>query len=278
MGTLFGRIKNRALATGIPTLEEIERFGSGGEDVIYRMLREEFECVIRGVVVPHKGKYLEKDFLILHKGVPVVIEVKNWKGKIGYNAATGNFYQDKENGVHKELKSPVGTTRQYLQRMKDFYETEREAIGMVVFAEPDCTLNGLPDCMDGIRLVTAPRMISAINTAMREYGRELTPLTPSRILRCTRIYSTNSEFCKGVLADEQIPCFDANGKRVSLSTDHLRYLAVQPQPLLLRDRLLVTFTNGATGEFYNRDASLSLCCLDGSCCRIALCKVRHILF
>lgn len=277
MGNLFGRIKDRALSTGLPQPPEIERFGACGEDVIYRILREEFEHVIRGVVIPHKGKYLEKDFLILHKGVPVVIEVKNWKGRIGYHTATGSFYQDKENGVHKELKSPVGTTKQFLHCMKEFYETEREAIGMVVFAEPDCTLD-LPEQMDGIRLVTAPRMVSAIKAAMREYGREFTPLTPSGILRCTRIYSSNSEFCKGILADEQIPCFDVNGKRASLSTDHLRYLAVQPQPLLLRDRLLVTFTNGATGEYYNRDAVLSLCCLDGTCCRIALCKIRHILF
>ncbi len=278
MGSILGRMKNRANATGLPRLEEIERFGAGGEDVIYRILREEFEHVLRGVVIPHKGKYLEKDFLVLHKGVPVVIEVKNWKGRIGYNASTGNFYQKKDNGVHKELKSPVGTTRQYLQRMKEFYGTEREAIGMVVFAEPDCVVEGLPDCMDGIRLVTAPRMVSAIKAAIKEYGRELTPLSPARILRCTRIYSSNSEFCKGILADEQIPCFDANGNRVTLSADHLRYLAVIPQPLLLRDRLLVTFQNGATGEFFNRDTELSLCCLDGSCCRISLCKIKHILF
>lgn len=278
MGTIFGRIKNRVQATGLPKPEDIERFGADGEDVIYRILRAEFEHVIRSVVIPHKGKYLEKDFLVLHKGVPVVIEVKNWKGRIGYNASSGCFYQDKDNGVHKELKSPVGTTRQYLHCMKEFYGTEREAIGMVVFAEPDCTLDELPDCMDGIRLVTAPRMVSAIKAAIKEYGRELTPLSPSRVLRCTRIYSSNSEFCKGILANERIPCFDANGNRVTLSADHLRYLAVIPQPLLLRDRLLVTFQNGATGEFFNRDTELSLCCLDGSCCRISLCKVKHILF
>ena len=69
------RIRIRTLGPGVPAQEEIERFGAEGEDAIFRILHGQFSCVLRGVIVPHGKKYLEKDFLVLHKGVPVVIEV-----------------------------------------------------------------------------------------------------------------------------------------------------------------------------------------------------------
>ena len=271
------RIRNRAFAAGIPEQEEIEQFGAAGEDVIYRILREHFACVIRGVIVPHKGKYLEKDFLILEKGVPVILEVKNWKGVIGCDRQAGVFYQDKPGGVHKVLKSPVGTTQQYIRCMKDFYGLERTVVGMVVFAEPDCRLS-LPDSMDGILLVPAAKMIQAIRAKVREYAKEPGGIAPERILRCTRIYSRSSEFCKGLLVDRELPCFAQDGSEIFLNTDYLRYIRVEPQSLRLRDKLCVTYTNGAVDTFYNHDASVSLSCLDGSRRVIALNKIRYILF
>lgn len=284
MSTLFERMKNgarrvgvRAFSAGLPEVEEIERFGADGEDVIYRMLRDEFETVIRGVVIPHKGKYLEKDFLVMHKGVPVVIEVKNWKGTVGRDKSTGDFYQDKPNGTHKVLKSPVGTTQQYIRCMKQFYGMERTVVGMVIFAEPDCVLD-LPESVEDILLVPAVKAVQAIRAQIRLYAKEPERLSPDRILHCTRIYSTGREFCKGLLADRELHCYTANGSEVMLNTDYLRYIRVEHQNLLLRDKLLVTYTNGAKDVFYNRDAVLSLCCLDGSCRRVALNKTDHILF
>lgn len=284
MGNMLNQIQNgvrrirvRTMSPGVPEQEEIERFGAAGEDAIFRILYEQFDCVIRGVILPHGKKYLEKDFLVLHKGVPVVIEVKNWKGSIGCDAKTGNFYQDKPDGVHKTIKSPVGTTRQFIQCMKEFYGLERTVVGMVVFAEPDCRLQ-LPDSMEQILLVPAAKMASAIRAKVREYAKEQGELPPERILRCTRIYSRNSEFCKGLLANREIPCTDPEGRQVSLQTDYLRYIRVEPQPLHLRDKLTVTYINGACGIFYNSDAELALHCLDGSWRRIALNKIRHILF
>ena len=271
------RIRIRTLGPGVPAQEEIGRFGAEGEDAIFRILHGQFSCVLRGVIVPHGKKYLEKDFLVLHKGVPVVIEVKNWKGSIGCETAGGNFYQDKPDGTRKTLKSPVGTTRQFIQCMKAFYGLERTVAGMVVFAEPDCRLN-LPDSMEGIRLVSAAGMVSAIRAQVREHAGEPGELPPERVLRCTRIYSRNSEFCKGLLADREIPCTDSEGRQVALQTDYLRYIRIDPQPLHLRDRLTVTYTNGACGVFYNSDAELTLHCLDGSWRRFALNKLRRILF
>ncbi|MBE6633716.1 MAG: NERD domain-containing protein [Ruminococcaceae bacterium] len=271
------RILMRSKATSVPLEEEIEQFGSNGEDTIYRILLEEFDCVIRNVVIPHKKLYLEKDFLVIHRGVPVVIEVKNWKGTIGINKANGNFYQDKPNGVHKELKSPVATTLQFIQSMKDFYKLERTVVGIVVFAEPDCKTD-LPEQLDGIKLVTAPKMVAAVKAAAKNYCKEKDTLSPEHVLRCTRIYSANSRFCKGILANKSIHCFAENGDEVLLHTDYLRYISVKSQPLRLRDKLEVTFTNGAIGTYYNKDTMLSFCCMDGSCCQIALNKVRYILF
>jgi hypothetical protein len=61
-------------------------------------------------------------------------------------------------------------------------------------------------------------------------------------------------------------------------TTCLPYLSVQAQPLKLRDKLLVTYTNGATDVFYNRDTIFTVGCLDGSYKKIALNRIRHIVF
>ncbi len=271
------RIRTRALSEGLPRQEEIEQFGADGEDVIYRMLRDEFDHVLRSVVVPHKDKYLEKDFLVLHRGVPVVIEVKNWKGKIGCDPQTGDFYQDKPGGVHKIIKSPVGTTEQYIRCMKEFYSYGAPILGIVTFAEPDCELL-LPESKNGILLIPAVKLVSTIKAKVRELGKSTESLPPQSILRCTRIYSRDSEFCKGILADESIACVAEDGTPALLNTDYLRYIQIEPQPLRLRDKLSVVYTNGACEVFYNRDSMISVCCLDGSCQRFALNKLRHILF
>ena len=116
MSNILKTIVNRSLGVGLPPEPEIEQFGSDGEEIVYRMLCESFDCVIRNVVVPHKKLYLEKDFLVTVKNVPFVIEVKNWKGEIGEDG--GAFYQNKDNGVRKTLKSPVGTTKQFIDKMR----------------------------------------------------------------------------------------------------------------------------------------------------------------
>ena len=273
---LFRRAWNRATAAPLPPQEEIERFGANGEDVIYRILREHFSCVLRNVIVPHGDKYLEKDFLVMERGVPVVIEVKNWKGRIGIEP-NGDFFQDKANGVHKVLKSPVGTTAQYVRCMREFYGMARTVVGMVVFAEPDCELE-LPPEREGILLVPAAKMVATIKAQVKQYAKEPERLPVDRILRCTRFYSLTREFCKGILADEKIPCVDRDGNAVLLDPDYIRGIRVEHQPWLLRDKLTVLYTNGAGGVYYNRDTVLTVCCLDGSAHRIALSRVRYVLF
>lgn len=273
---LFRRAWNRATAAPLPPQEEIERFGANGEDVIYRILREHFSCVLRNVIVPHGDKYLEKDFLVMERGVPVVIEVKNWKGRIGIEP-NGDFFQDKANGVHKVLKSPVGTTAQYVRCMKEFYGMARTVVGMVVFAEPDCELE-LPPEREGILLVPAAKMVATIKAQVKQYAKEPERLPIDRILRCTRFYSLTREFCKGILADEKIPCVDRDGNAVLLDPDYIRGIRVEHQPWLLRDKLTVLYSNGAGGVYYNRDTVLTVCCLDGSAHRIALSRVRYVLF
>lgn len=272
---LFHRAWNRATAAPLPPQEEIERFGANGEDVIYRILREHFSCVLRNVIVPHGDKYLEKDFLVMERGVPVVIEVKNWKGRIGIEP-NGDFFQDKANGVHKVLKSPVGTTAQFVRCMKEFYGMARTVVGMVVFAEPDCEPE-LPSEREGILLVPAAKMVATIKAQVKQYAKEPERLPVDRILRCTRFYSLTREFCKGILADEKIPCVDRDGNAVLLDPDYIRGIRVEHQPWLLRDKLTVLYTNGAGGVYYNRDTVLTVCCLDGSAHRIALSRVRYVL-
>lgn len=284
MGSFFNAIKNgvrygkhRLLASRLPVQEEIERFGAGGEDVIYRILRESFSCVIRNVIIPHKKNYLEKDFLVIERGVPIVIEVKNWKGRIGVEQGSGDFYQDKPNGEHKVIKSPVGTTAQFVRCMKAFYGLERTVVGMVVFAEPDCVLE-LPQESEGILLIPAVKMVTTIKAQARLYAKEAERLMPDRVLRCTRFYSGSREFCKGILADERIACVDRDGNDVLLNPDYIRGIRFDHQPWLLRDKMTVLYTNGAGGTYYNRDTTVTVCCLDGTAKRIALNRIRYILF
>ncbi len=283
MGSVGEKIKNilhrakyRISAEKLPAGDEIDRFGADGEDTIYRILRENFSCVIRNVIVPHKDKYLEKDFLVVERGVPVVIEVKNWKGKIGVEP-NGEFCQDKENGVHKTLKSPVGTTAQFIRVMKEFYGLDRWVCGMVVFAEPSCVLN-LPESVDEILLVHAKNMVTAIKTEVKRQQKTKEKFPTDRILRCTRFYSQTREFCKGLIADQTIPCVEKNGDSVLLNPDYIKGIRVEHQPFFLRDKMYVIYTNNAEGIYYNHDATVTVCCLDGTAKKIALSKVTYILF
>ena len=274
---MMQRLRDRITAKALPLQDECEGFGADGEDVIYRLLRHEFDHVIRSVVIPHKGKYLEKDLLVIHHGVPVVIEIKHWKGKIGCDPSGEGFYQEKANGTRKSQKSPVGTTKQFIREMKDFYGIGRYVVGMTVFSEPDCQLD-LPEEIDGIRLVHGEQAVRAIHAAVREHQKDREVLDPSRFLHCVRLYSNKSEFCKGVLANEELKLYAIDGAPILVDPDYLQYVRIDPQPMRLRDRLTVVYTNGATDEFYNRNETLSLFCLDGTCKRVAISKLRHILF
>ena len=269
--TVFNRMK----AERRPRVEEIESFGADGEEVIYRLLCKHFECVIRNVVVPHKKLYLEKDFLVIHKNVPFVIEVKNWKGEIG--CKDGEFYQNKDNGVHKTLKSPVGTTKQFVEKMRAFYKTDTPIVGVVIFAEPDCRVT-LPEEIDGIALLTPQKAITYIKNRARALKQKELFADPAQILHCTRFYSLDSEFCKGMIADCFFDCETRNGAVVRIDTTSLAYISVRTQPLRARDKLFITFMNGKSDVFYNRDTVFDVICLDGTCKKIALHRVRHIVF
>ena len=276
MSQILKTFWNRARARHLPPLEEIETFGADGAEAIYRLLCGNFDCVVRNVVVPHKNLYLEKDFLVIHKNVPFVIEVKNWKGEIGCEK-NGDFYQNKENGVHKTLKSPVGTTKQFVEKMRAFYKMSTPVCGLVIFAEPDCRLT-LPEEMDGIALLTPEKAITYIKNRAKTLKQKEASLDVDQILYCTRFYSRNSEFCKGMLADCFFDCDATDGSIVRIDTGSIAYLSVETQPLKMKDKLFVTFTNGATDVFYNRDTVFDVVCLDGTCQKIALHRVRHIVF
>ncbi len=265
----------RMRAKKIPLMEEIEAFGADGEEVIYRLLCQSFDCVIRNVVVPHKKLYLEKDFLVVHKNVPFVIEVKNWKGEIGCEG--NNFYQNKDNGVHKTLKSPVGTTKQFIEKMRTFYKIDTPVCGVVIFAEPDCHLK-TPELLDGVALMTPQKAVAHIKKTATALKRKEPFLDPAQILHCTRFYSRDSEFCKGMLADCFFDCDAPDGAVVRIDTNSLAYLSVETQPLKMKDKLFVTYTNGASGVFYNRDTVFDVVNLDGTTQKIALHRVRHIVF
>ena len=275
MSQYIKTVWNRMRAEHLPPLEEIESFGADGEEAIYRLLCKHFECVIRNVVVPHKKLYLEKDFLVIHKNVPFVIEVKNWKGEIG--CKNGEFYQNKENGVHKTLKSPVGTTRQFVEKMRAFYKMDIPACGVVIFAEPDCRVT-LPEEMDGIALLTPKKAIAYIKNRANALEQKKLFAEPEKILHCTRFYSRNSEFCKGMVADCFFDCETKDGAIVRVDTTSLAYISVHSQPLRARDKLFVTFLNGESNVFYNRDTVFDVVCLDGTCQKVALHRVRHIVF
>ncbi|MBE6602545.1 MAG: NERD domain-containing protein [Ruminococcaceae bacterium] len=275
MGNLFKTALHRSRASGLPPLEDIERFGADGEESIYRLLSENLDTVIRNLAVPHKNLYLEKDFFVQHLGVPFVLEVKHWKGKIG--CSDGVFYQDKENGTHKELKSPVGTTNQFIHCMKKFYRLECPVWGIVVFAGEDCTLD-LPEEMDGIALLGASRVLPYIKKKCREESKAFEPIDTARLLRCTRLYDNDSEFCKGILADDSIECTSEDGALVRLDTTRISFITCEHQNLRLRDKLYVTFDDGSSGVFYARDLKFTLHCLDGSWKSFSASRIRYIVF
>lgn len=262
-------------APGLPSMDEIERFGADGEERVYRLLCEHFSCVIRNVAVPHKSLYLEKDFLVIYQGVAFVIEVKHWKGEIGCKGDV--FYQNKENGIRKELKSPVGTTNQFISCMKKFYKLDAPVWGMVVFADTDCKLS-LPEEIDGVALLPMEKMISFIcKRAKRDTGK-FEELDPMRLLRCTRLYDTENEFCKGILADHYIECTSEDGALVRLDTTRLSYITVEHRPIRGTDKLYVTFDDASSGVFYASDIKLTLQCLDGDWRTFALGKIRYVVF
>lgn len=275
MSNFFKTALHRTGARHLPPIEEVEAYGADGEEAVYRLLCKHFSCVLRNPVVPHKELYLEKDFLIIEQGIPFVIEVKNWKGEIFCEGE--DFYQKKPNGTQKKQKSPVGTTRQFIEKMKSFYSLTEPVFGIVAFLETECTLR-LPKEMDGIALCGAAEVISIIKRQVKEAPPASDPIDPSRILRCTRFYSKDSEFCKGILADCYFDCDTPGGSLVRIDTTCLRYLTVENQPLLLRDKLYLTYTNGATDIFYNRDTVFTVACIDGSYQKIALNRIRHIVF
>lgn len=275
IGEYFHNAASRATAAGLPVQEEIEQFGADGEEAICRLLRAHFDCVIRNVIVPHQKKYLEKDFLVIKNGAPFVIEVKNWKGVIRQEG--DGFCQDKPNGEHKVIKNPVGTTKQFVNCMKRYYGIERPIYGIVVFAEPNCVLD-LPSELEGIALLRAEALAGYINSCAKHEEKDLLAVEPLRILRCTRFYSDTREFCKGILVEDYLELFDEQGGRVLLDTTKLRYISAEHQPLRARDKLYVTYQNGASGVFYNRNDTVAVACLDGSYRKIALNKINHIVF
>ncbi|MBQ5893391.1 MAG: NERD domain-containing protein [Clostridia bacterium] len=273
--SLLRTLRNRANGQELPEEPEIERFGADGEEQVYEVLAKAFDTVIRSPALPHKELFLEKDFLVIHKGFPFILEIKHWKGEIGQ--CGDKFYQEKDNGVRKTIKSPVGTTAQFIKRMKAYYKLKGEVCGMVVFSEPDCTLS-LPEELEGIALLPLRRAVSFIKTYAKEHAGEGAEIAPDDILRCTRFYSRDREFCKGILATNYIDCFTEDGSAARLDTLKLRYLSTEPQPWRLRDKLYVTFSNGSSGVFYNRDTVLTVACLDGSYRKIAVNRIRHVVF
>ena len=178
--------------------------------------------------------------------------------------------------MHKTLKSPVGTTNQFLRCFKEFYKPDCPVLGAVVFVEPNCRLS-LPDAVDGIALLPTKKLISYLKSTARTAGTG-EAIDPARLLHCTRFYSFDREFTKGILADAYLDCTDGQGNRVRLDTTFLKYLTAEHQPLRLRDKLYVTYTNGSTDVFYNRDAVLTVGCLDGTYRKLALNRIRHIVF
>lgn len=273
--SFFRRLRRRLTAMPLPEQEEIRSYGARGEEAVYRLLRENFECVIRNAVIPWGDGYLEKDFLVIQKGVPVVLEIKTWKGRI--SSAGDHFCQDKTNGTHKDLKSPVVTTKHFISAMKEFYGIDRDVTGIVVFAEPECVLD-LPPEIDGIGLVPAVKMVSAIRTAIKSADKQAEGLDPACILHCARLYSKGREFCRGVIVDKEIACYTEDGMEAALNPLYVKYVNIDHQPLRLRDKMTVTFTNGSSAIFYNHCSSVTLHCLDGDIIRVALSRLKTVVF
>ncbi len=276
--SIFRRLTRRMFAKKLPLTNPVEAYGAAGEEMIYRKLRESFDCVIRNVIIPNGEGYLEKDFLVVQDGVPLVLEVKCWKGMISASATGDRFFQDKADGTHKDLHSPVRTTARFLAAMKKFYHLSERPLGMVVFADPDCDLD-LPPEMEGVSLVSGGQMVSAIRSAIKNAANRSEPFDPARALRCTRLYASGGRsFCKGTVTDAAIPCFTPSGEAATLNPLYIRYISLDHQPLRLRDKMTVTFVNDTSAVFYNNSATLTLLCLDGSAMRIALSRLDTVVF
>ena len=148
---------------------------------------------------------------------------------------------------------------------------------MVVFADTDCKLS-LPEEIDGVALLPMERTVSFIcKRAKRDTGK-FEELDPMRLLRCTRLYDTENEFCKGILADHYIECTAEDGALVRLDTTRLSYITVEHRPFRGTDKLYVTFDDATSGVFYTSDTSLTLHCLDGDWRTFALGKIRYVVF
>lgn len=270
------RLFHRLFAKKLPLTGEMEAYGAAGEETIYRKLRESFDCVLRNVIIPHGEGYLEKDFLVVQDGIPLVVEVKNWKGMISVSPNGDRFYQEKPDGTRKELNSPVRTTSRFLNAMKGFYGLPERPLGMVVFADPDCDVD-LPPESDGIALVTGSQMLSVVRSMMKNAPSPIEPFDPARVLHCTRLYAGGDRsFCKGMVTDAGIPCFTPSGEAASLNPLYLRYISLDHG--LSRDKMTVTFINDTSGIFYNYSSSLTLHCLDGSILRVALSRLDTVVF
>lgn len=262
---------------GLPPVSPTEAARAACKETIYRKLRESFDCVVRSVIIPEEDGYLEKDFLVVQDGVSVVLNVKNWNGMISASGDGERFYLQSPNGSRRELKSPVQTTNRFLTAMIGFYNLRDLPLGMVVFADPDCDLD-LPDEIDGVELVTGAQMLSAIRAAVKNAPKPSEPFDPARALHCTRLYAGDRSFCKGLVTDAEIPCFTEAGEPAALNPLFLRYISVDHQRLRRRDKLTVTFVNDSSAIFYNRSASLTLHCLNGSILRVPLSRLDTVIF
>ena len=276
--TFFSRLFRRAFAKKMPPTGKMEAYGALGEEMIYRKLRESFDCVIRNVIIPQGEGYLEKDFLVIQDGVSLVVEVKCWKGTITTSPSGDRFFQEKADGTRKELNSPVRSTTRFLAAMKSFYRLKELPLGVVVFADPDCDLD-VPPISDGIVLVTGAQMISTIRNLIKGATAPAEPLDPARVLCCTRLYSRDGRsFCKGMVTDAEIPCYTEDGQPVAIHPLYLRFISVDHQPLRQRDKLTVTFVNDTSAIFYNYTSMLTLHCLDGTVLRVALSRLDTVVF
>ena len=122
--------------------------------------------------------------------------------------------------------------------MRAFYKTDAPILGIVIFAEPDCKLT-LPEQIDNVALLTPQKAITYIKNRANALKQKEPFANPAQILHCTRFYSRDSEFCKGMLADCFFDCETMSGSIVRVDTSSLAYLSVETQPLKMKDKLFV---------------------------------------
>ena len=129
-----------------------------------------------------------------------------------------------------------------------------------------------------VRVLRAEKLVPYIKACIKREEKGLEPLDPARVLHCTRFYSDTEEFCKGMIVEDLITLRDAKGEEMLVDTTKLRFLTVERQPIRLRDKLYLTYSNGASGILYNHDTSVTVTCLDGTYRRIFINRIRHIVF